>query len=72
MARRMRRETCIWEIPRQRPIPAWVRSFSKRRRRTTRSRSESVLSSPSTNAASSLVEAVLRGGKKADRACRRR
>src|SRR5215208_777199 len=36
---RMMRETCIWDTPRRLPISYWLRSSSKRRRRTVRSRS---------------------------------
>ena len=40
-ARRMIRETCIWETPRRRPISYWFRSSSKRSSSTRRSRSSS-------------------------------
>ena len=52
----MSRDTCIWETPTRTPISDCVRSSSKRRRRTSRSRSVSTRISRSTVAASSATE----------------
>ena len=52
---RMRRETCICETPTRSPISDCVRSSSKRRRSTSRSRSVSTRISRSTVAASSAT-----------------